>query len=232
MRIQQFRYGRDNLGYLLYGERQALAIDGGAVEEMLHFVRNNTLRLTGITNTHGHGDHTAGNRRLQELSGAPVFTNDRIRSAKRIEVGSEGIEVLETPGHTADSVCFLAGDILVSGDTLFNGTVGNCFSGDMESFFTSIKKLMTLPPATRVFAGHDYVRDSLAFAAKLEPHNKAIGRYLHRYNPALVVSTLAEEFDINPFFRFNEEEIDALLAARGLRRETEFERWQSLMGIE
>lgn len=232
MRIKQFRYGRDNLGYLLYGERQGLAIDGGAVEELLHFVDSHALQLAGIANTHGHGDHTAGNRRLQELSGAPVLASHDIRSAKRIELDAEAVEVLETPGHTADSVSFLAGDMLVTGDTLFNGTVGNCFSGDMAAFFASIKKLMALPPATRVFAGHDYVRDSLAFAAKLEPHNRAIAQFLRQYDASLVVSTMAEEYAMNPFLRFNEETIIDLLAARGLPRATEFERWESLMWIE
>jgi hydroxyacylglutathione hydrolase len=232
VKIKQFRYGRNNLGYLLYGKRQGLAIDGGAVEEMLEFIRLNGLVLKGITNTHGHGDHTCGNRQLQAESKAPLFEDASIRGKKRIELDGEFIEVLETPGHTADSVCFRTADILVTGDTLFNGTVGNCFSGDMQGFFASIKKLMRLPPETRVYAGHDYVRDSLAFAAKVEPCNRKVTAYLEKYDPAHVVSCLADELEVNPFLRFNQQSIMEELGRRGMKRSTEFDRWESLMWIE
>jgi len=232
MRIEQFRYGRDNLAYLLYGARQALAIDGGAAERMNEFVKERDLQLTAIVNTHSHGDHTSGNGPLHELSGAPVLAVETVRKMKRIELDNEVVEVLETPGHTLDSVCFRAAELLVTGDTLFNGTVGNCFSGEMGLFFSSVKKLMRLPPETKIYAGHDYVRDSFAFAARLEPDNAAIPRFLARYNAGLVVSTLADEFAINPFLRFNERTIVELLAARKMKRGTEFERWESLMWIE
>ena len=91
---------------------------------------------------------------------------------------------------------------------------------------------MELPDETLVYAGHDYVRDSLAFARRLEPENRAIDAFRARYDPQHVVSTIAEEKRINPYFRFNEPGIVNLLAKRGLPRETEWERWQSLMSIE
>jgi len=232
VRIEQFRYGRDNLAYLLYGARQALAIDGGAAEQVSRFIKDHGLQLTAIVNTHSHGDHTSGNGHLHELSGAPVLDGGTVKKTKRFELDGEVVEVLETPGHTLDSVCFRAGEILATGDTLFNGTVGNCFSGEMRLFFDSIKKLMTLPAETKIYAGHDYVRDSLTFAARLEPENSAIPRFLARYDPGFVVSTLAEEFAMNPFLRFNERPIVELLAARDMKRDTEFERWESLMWIE
>jgi hydroxyacylglutathione hydrolase len=91
---------------------------------------------------------------------------------------------------------------------------------------------MELPDETLVYAGHDYVRDSLAFARRLEPENRAIGDFLGSYDRQHVVSTLAQEKKINPYFRFNEPGIVNLLAKRGLPRQTELERWQSLMSIE
>jgi hydroxyacylglutathione hydrolase len=72
----------------------------------------------------------------------------------------------------------------------------------------------------------------MAFARRLEPGNRAISDFLKRYDPKHVVSTLADEKKINPYFRFNEPGIVALLAKLGLPRETEWERWQSLMSIE
>ncbi len=77
---------------------------------------------------------------------------------------------------------------------------------------------MELPDETLVYAGHDYVRDSLAFARRLEPENRAIGDLLRRYDRRHVVSTLAEEKRINPYFRFNEPGIVNLLARLGLPR--------------
>ena len=165
-------------------------------------------------------------RRPVSLTGADLSDGAQIG----LEAGK--IRVIHTPGHTEDSLCFYAGKALIAGDTLFNGTIGNCFSGELEGFYRSIRRLMELPDETVVYAGHDYVRDSLAFARRLEPENRAIDDFLARYDPQHVFSTLAEEKKINPYFRFNEPGIVSLLAKRGLPRQTEWERWQSLMSIE
>ena len=70
MNIKQFRYSADNLGYLIYGKRSAMAIDGGAAGDMLNFVESNNLELHYVTNTHSHMDHTSGNAALLKGSGA------------------------------------------------------------------------------------------------------------------------------------------------------------------
>jgi hydroxyacylglutathione hydrolase len=59
LNIEQFRYG-DNLAYLVYGKTDALAIDGGAWQEILAFLNKYSLTLTYVTNTHKHFDHTPG----------------------------------------------------------------------------------------------------------------------------------------------------------------------------
>ncbi len=151
---------------------------------------------------------------------------------REIQINGEKIIVLRTPGHTADSVCFYTGNTLISGDTLFNGTIGNCFSGDLKSFYLSIKRLMALPDETIIYAGHDYIQDSLAFARYLEPDNKNIARFRNLYDYEYVYSTMADERRINPYLRFNEESIIMLLKKRGLPCTTEWERWQSLMSID
>ena len=56
MKIKQFRYSSDNnLAYLVYGDKTAMAIDGGAAEEILSFIETNDLTLKYVTNTHSHG---------------------------------------------------------------------------------------------------------------------------------------------------------------------------------
>ncbi|GAB6904838.1 GloB [Desulfosarcina cetonica] len=232
MKIQQFFYGSDNLAYLLHHGGRALAIDGGAVEAILDYVRDRDLVLIGVTNTHGHGDHTSGTDRLVAASGAPYRDHRQFDDGEVIDLAGETITVRHTPGHTMDSVTFCAGDVMVTGDTLFNGTVGNCFSGDLEAFYRSIRLLMDRPESTRIYAGHDYVAASLAFARHLTPDNRAIDAYAARYDKHHVVSTLADELAVNPYLRFNQPDIIALLQSRGRPTETEYQRWEGVMSLE
>ncbi len=231
LNIEQFRYG-DNLAYLIYGKTEAMAIDGGAWQEILSFLKKNKLTLAFVTNTHQHFDHTPGNDHLLKATRAKFLNSAALSDNHKIMLSGETIIVYRTPGHTEDSVCFHTGNTLVTGDTLFNGTIGNCFSGNLKNFFYSVKRLMTLPDETKIYAGHDYIRDSLAFARHLEPGNKDIDLFWSSYEPDLVYSTLADERRINPYLRFNEEPIINLLKKNNLPYATEWERWHSLMSIE
>ena len=70
----------------------------------------------------------------------------------------EGLEILETPGHTPGGVCyhFPAAKLLLSGDTLFAGSVGRTDlpGGDMATLMDSLQKLTALPDDTLVIPGH------------------------------------------------------------------------------
>lgn len=231
LNIEQFRYG-DNLAYLLYGATEAMAIDGGAWQEILTFLDQHHLTLKYVANTHRHYDHTPGDDLLLTKTKAKFLDCTVLADNETILINGDPVVVYRTPGHSLDSICFHAGHNLITGDTLFNATVGNNFSGDSRGFFNSIKRLMALPDETRVFAGHDYVRDSLAFAEHLEPQNRDIERFRQTCDPDFLYSTLAEERKINPYLRFNEEPILKLIQAHHLPHATEWERWQSLMSIE
>lgn len=232
MQVKQYRYNADNLGYLVHGERAALAIDGGAVAAMLDDVARLGLRLVHVANTHGHGDHTQGNRELLARTGAALLDRGELAGRGSFELEGRTVRVLATPGHSTDDVCYLVDGALFSGDTLFNGTVGNCFSGDLQAFFDSIKTLMALDDAVVVHAGHDYVANSIAFARLLESDNLALERFLQVYDPALVRSTIGDERAINPYFRFNQPALIRVLEQRGLPVGSEWQRWQSLMSID
>ncbi|MCF8094696.1 MAG: hydroxyacylglutathione hydrolase [Desulfobacteraceae bacterium] len=216
MKIRQFRYGADNLGYLLYNDKSAVAIDGGSPEEILRFAKQDGLEIRYVTNTHSHPDHTSGNRELLENSGAEYLDFQTLVKTKKIDLGDERIEIFHTPGHTRDSVCFYSPPYLVSGDTLFNGKVGKCFTGNIETFLDSIKILLGLPEETLVYAGHDYVREYMEFIRGLEPDNIHIDKYLEKYDPGHVCFLLADEKRVDPFLRFNDEKIVSILKNREL----------------
>jgi hydroxyacylglutathione hydrolase len=231
MKTKQFRYGRDNLGYIVSGDTEAVAIDGGAVAEILEFLNDRGLSLKYVTNTHSHGDHTVGNSELLNRTDAEFLGPEALAPGGSIEIDGGTIEVTGTPGHTSDSVCFHYDGVLIAGDTLFNGKVGRCFTGDPEGFFRSISTLMELPDDTLLYAGHDYVEEYIAFSRELEPDNAYIEDYMSRYDPDHVVSTLGEERQVNPFLRLREQSIISMLEKKGLPTGTDYERWWSLLAL-
>jgi glyoxylase-like metal-dependent hydrolase (beta-lactamase superfamily II) len=81
-----------------------------------------------------------------------------IHEGDEIHIGTLKFQVIHTPGHTPGGVCFYSHDhhLLLSGDTLFKGTIGNVsFStGNPKLMWQSLKKLAKLPPTTVVYPGH------------------------------------------------------------------------------
>ena len=232
MKVAQFKYGTDNLGYLAYRSAKGVAIDGGDPEGIIEFAEKKGIKIIGVTNTHSHGDHTSGNAGLVEKTGA-VFLDCRSFSQGQVIDFGDGqrLEVLLTPGHTMDSVCFKGDDFVITGDTLFNGTVGNCFSQDFDAFYRSLKQLMALPGEIQIYAGHDYVLESLKYARIIEPDNPALGGYKDRYNPDNIVSCLADELEVNLYLRFNLPAMIQRLEEENLPRDTESQRFSSIMQI-
>lgn len=70
--------------------------------------------------------------------------------------GDIHLSVLHTPGHTKGSSCFICGDILISGDTLFRNGIGrtDLYGGDTATEYESISKLFRLAKDYTVFPGH------------------------------------------------------------------------------
>ncbi len=229
MRIEQFRYGTDNLAYLVFSGTSGVAIDPGAADEMVRFAREHDISIDQVTNTHLHPDHTCGNAEMLEKTGAQYLDCRTFSDNDVLTLDNETLTVIKTPGHTQEDVCFAGHDFLVTGDTLFNGTVGNCFSKDLAAFYHSLKKLLAFPGTTRVFAGHDYVKDSVEIAQAIDPETPGVAEYLDNYDPDRVTSTLADELRINPFLRFNDKTMIAKLTQRHFPCATEIECFKSLM---
>jgi hydroxyacylglutathione hydrolase len=187
------------------------------------------LTIEWVTNTHTHHDHVVGNSQMIARTRAKFVPCKALNGKDFIEIDGERVLVLHTPGHTADSFTFKAGESLITGDTLFNGTVGNCFSGDLAGFFSSIRLLTAFPGTSLVYAGHDYVREAMAFARTIDPENPHIDPFLASYDPGHVVSTLDDELRVNPYLRFNAPALIARMERDNLPVETEYDRWCSIM---
>jgi len=164
------------------GTGEACLIDpGDALSEIKNYITKNGFKLEFIINTHGHGDHIAGNgffdcpvyiHKLDKdfLARADLNLSSSffckvtspeasrlLEDGDRIKLGDLVFEVLHTPGHTPGSISLKMGDVLFSGDTLFCGAVGRTdFDyGDEEALYRSIhKKLLVLPDETTIYPGH------------------------------------------------------------------------------
>ena len=169
MLFEQINAGGDrNFSYLIADEssREAAVVDPGSpATRELRALERHRLVLRYIINTHDHYDHTGGNAELARYTGADIAMHRAARSRRDITLedgdmlmlGDLALRIIHTPGHTRDSICILAGKELMTGDTLFVGKVGGTGYGqDARDEYDSLHlKLMTLPPETRVWPGHD-----------------------------------------------------------------------------
>ena len=200
----------------------ALAIDPLDFKKCLAAAKDKGWTISQILNTHEHGDHTGGNAGVVNATGAKIIAHTdarkRIPNVDRgvgagdiIKVGKTvELECLDTPGHTMCHICLLSHTDqpgLFSGDTLFNAGAGNCHNGGhpAELYETFESQLDVLGNDTQVYPGHDYLLNNLAFTLDREPDNAVAQQMLKDYenqdpNDALV-TTMAQERDINTFFR-------------------------------
>jgi len=83
-----------------------------------------------------------------------------VQGGDRLPLGGTGIEVINTPGHAPACVSYVVEDCAFTGDTLFMpdyGTARTDFpGGDAGQLYRSIRRILSLPDATRIFVGHDY----------------------------------------------------------------------------
>jgi hydroxyacylglutathione hydrolase len=207
---------------------EALAIDPWDADLMARTARERGWHIRQILNTHHHRDHTAGNEELRAATGATVLAHagaaatignvDRgLADGDVVSVGNTiQLECLDTPGHTLSHVCLFAHagqPALFSGDTLFNAGAGNCHNGgDPDRLYeTFVNRLANLPESTRLYPGHDYMANNLAFTLDREPENEDAARMRTalegRPPQAMPVTTLAEERRINTFFRLQNPDV-------------------------
>lgn len=83
-----------------------------------------------------------------------------VKDGERLPLGSLEIEVMHLPGHTPADVAYRVGDAVFVGDTIFMPDYGTARAdfpgGDARQLYRSIRRLLMLPPETRLFMCHDY----------------------------------------------------------------------------
>ena len=214
-----------NFNYLIAcGETgEALAIDPLDHRKCLARAKERGWEITQVLNTHEHGDHTGGNGPVMAATGARLLAHanagariadvdvglaagDAVKVGKTVE-----LLALDTPGHTMSHICLLSktdAPALFCGDTLFNAGAGNCHGGGHpeELYDTFVSQLDKLPDETRIYPGHDYITNNLAFTLDREPDNATAKHLAERLDGTHdpddpLVTTLAQEREINTFFR-------------------------------
>jgi hydroxyacylglutathione hydrolase len=173
MIIKQLEVGYlDNFSYIVGCEatRKALVIDPGPEVDLIAAeAARAELRIETIVNTHGHGDHTAGNAELKALTGARVIIHRHdaeyypradlfLSDETALALGQIEFEIIHTPGHSPGGICLYAQGNLFTGDTLFVGDSGRTDlpGSHRPSLGASIRRLMQLPDDTIVWPGHNY----------------------------------------------------------------------------
>lgn len=201
---------------------EALAIDPLDHEKCLNAAKVRGWQITQVLNTHEHLDHTGGNAAVIAATGAKLIAHHRagasipgvdrgVKAGDIIKVGrTVELECMDTPGHTLCHICLRSHTeqpAIFSGDTLFNAGAGNCHNGgDVGALYATFAgQIATLPDATRVYAGHDYLENNLKFTLAREPDNTAAQALLPRVEghdaANAIVTTLGDEKRFNTFLR-------------------------------
>ncbi len=173
--------------YCVKGEDYALIIDpAGKDEGLSKFAEENKDKTHKyILLTHGHADHILGVNEIKEIWNCPVVIgkNEKeilenpdynlspfifgfrfslsadifLGEGDSLDLGEDTLEVIETPGHTKGSVCYIINENMFSGDTFFRGFIGRTDfpTSNIMEILKSLKRLSEIETDYVVFPGHD-----------------------------------------------------------------------------
>jgi glyoxylase-like metal-dependent hydrolase (beta-lactamase superfamily II) len=187
--------------------KDALVIDPSAdTERLINEAQSRGYTIKYIVNTHSHADHTMGNLKMKELTGAKIIIHENdvaglihqplqmimalggdpsppaditVKDGDLISIGETSLLVLHTPGHSPGGMCLYHTGIVFTGDTLFVGAVGrtDLGGGSFDVLSSSIhKKLFTLPDDTIVAPGHNYGDAPKSTIGKEKVYNPYVGQ--------------------------------------------------------
>lgn len=160
-----------------------------SADQLIAYVREHRLTVAWILETHAHADHLSAAPYLKQTLGGRVGIGNHITTVQetfkqvfnedarfatdgsqfdhlfkddeRFAIGALEARVMHTPGHTPACVCYVIGDAVFVGDTLFMPDYGTARcdfpGGDAQTLYRSIRRLLALPAETRLFMCHDYL---------------------------------------------------------------------------
>ena len=173
-----FVEGLAHASYLFGADGEAAVVDPKRdVDDYISQAEREGLRITAILNSHPHADFASGFRELAERTGAKVYVSHLApakyehvpaKDGDRIRIGSLEVELLETPGHSPDSLSFLVHEnggptVIFTGDLLFVNDVGRPDLRDADEdpsalagklYDSLFHKILTLPDEVKVYPAH------------------------------------------------------------------------------
>jgi hydroxyacylglutathione hydrolase len=219
--VRPVRAFSDNYIWLIESPRipgRVVAVDPGDAAPVICELERSGASLAAILLTHHHADHIGGVPELLRSAPVPVIGPEdaripqrsrTVRDAERCELPDLGLafDILAVPGHTLSHIAFWGHGALFCGDTLFSAGCGRMFEGTPTQMNASLNRLRDLPPATRMFCGHEYTAANLRFALAVDPDNRAAQQHrdavarLRAADAPSLPSPLSLEIRINPFLR-------------------------------
>ena len=220
--IVQIPVLNDNYIYLVHepSSNTTAVIDPALSEPVLDEANRRGWKITHIFNTHHHGDHVGGNMEIQSHTNCEIVgnRNDQARipgltrgveEAEIVALGSVEFRIMDVPGHTVGHIAYYAAaaDVLFCGDTVFAMGCGRLFEGTPAQMWDSIQKIITLPPETQLYCGHEYTEANGKFALTIEPKNADLiarvneVKHVRRDNMPTIPTQLGVEIKTNPFLR-------------------------------
>jgi len=171
--IQVRRMAKGCLSYIIGSGEEAIVIDAALDPEVYTAIaKENNWRITSVMDTHIHADYISRTRELAGVTGAKHrfiecaevdYPFIAFRDNEYFEIGNSFIQVMHSPGHTPESVCYLVnGQYLISGDTLFVEGVGRPDLKAAEKqviekahyLFESLQKIQSLAEETFILPAH------------------------------------------------------------------------------
>ena len=180
-------YGANSYILSCEDTKEAVVVDpGGESEDTIKALTDEDLKLKYIVLTHGHGDHIGGVLDLKDKYGVDVLIHEsdeelindseknlssmlpmkevafksdgNIKDGDIIKFGNVELEVLHTPGHSQGCICLKSGNDILTGDTLFRGSIGRTDlygSSSQEDLVNSVnEKLMAYGDDINFHPGH------------------------------------------------------------------------------
>jgi len=193
----------DNYAYILQSGDQVGILDAGEAEPIIEKLEELNLTPNTLFVTHHHWDHVNGNKALIEKYGCDYFTPDQTHW------GADKVEIIETPGHTKDHVCFYFPNshVIFTADTIFSMGCGRMFEGTADEFFDSTQEIKALPDETLIYCGHEYTTANGEFCLSVDNENPALQKRmievnnLRAENKPTIPTTIALEKETNIFMK-------------------------------